>query len=442
MTRHMTSNSRPVDAARIVTREIPVELIRDHPENYNFHPDEQVERLALSHNELGQYRSIVVWQQRDGTFMRVAGHGYSEGAQRAGATMLRCEVLPPDTPASTIKAIMLADNLHATGSEPDDQALVRLLEEQRDAGFNLEALGSSDDALRRMLDSLNDDQDAQPFSGNGGDEFEVDPDNVNVRCKRGDLWQLGDHRLLVDDSTKPENVKRLMGGEKAALMATDPPYGDSWVQKARDMQAHGYVHSHAVLHGSIENDDRNETDLKEFLKAFLEAAKLAGDPPMPFYVWHRAKRIIFETALVETGHFVHQPVVWVKPGFVIGRLHYHPRCEWALHGWRQGNGKCPFYGERNQSDVWEVARENDKIHPTQKPLELFCIPLRNHTQPGEICYEPFAGSGTCLIAAERERRRCYAMELDEKYASVILTRWEAESGQQATLIERAEEGKS
>jgi hypothetical protein len=150
----MTSNARPVDGARIVTREIPVELIHDHPENYNFHPDEQVERLALSHSELGQYRSIVVWEQRDGTFLRVAGHGYSEGAQRAGATTLRCEVLPVDTPSSTVKAIMLADNLHATGSEPDDQALARLLAEQRDAGFSLEALGSSDDLLAALLEEL------------------------------------------------------------------------------------------------------------------------------------------------------------------------------------------------------------------------------------------------------------------------------------------------
>ena len=245
--------------------------------------------------------------------------------------------------------------------------------------------------------------------------------------------------MLVADSTNSENVRRLMQGERAVLMATDPPYGDSWVKKAQDMQAHGYGHSHAVLHGSIENDDKTGKDLKQFLIAFLEAAKYAGDPPMPFYVWHRAKRIIFETALVESGYFVHQPVVCVKPGFVIGRLHYHPRCEWALHGWRQGNGVCSFYGERNQSDVWEVDRENDKVHPTQKPLELFRIPIRNHTKPNEIVYDPFASSGTCIIAAEREGRRAYAMELDEKYASVILERYEAETGEKAQLLERIED---
>lgn len=150
----MTSIPRSVDASRIETRDIPVEQIRDHPENYNFHPEDQIARLASSHNELGQYRSIVVWQQRDGSYVRVAGHGYSAGAARAGATTLRCEVLPVETPAATIKAIMLADNLHATGSEPDTTALVRLLEEQRDAGFSLEALGSSEADLTMLLEAL------------------------------------------------------------------------------------------------------------------------------------------------------------------------------------------------------------------------------------------------------------------------------------------------
>ena len=438
-----------VDASRIITRLISVNDIENHPENPNIHPDKQVEELAVSHSELGQYRSIVVWQRPGGKYIRVTGHGYSAGAMSAGETILRCEVLPEDTPQETVKAIMLADNLHARNSSPDDTLLAQLLQEQHDLGMPLAALGTDEEALRQMLEALGDEVLSQGEAeedeggeqrgvGAGGDDFETDPDVLQIRCKRGELWAMGEHRLLVDDSTKAENVKRLMQGEKASLMATDPPYGDSWIQKAKDMQAHGYGHSHAVLHGSIKSDDLNATDLKAFLITFLEAAKLAGDPPMPFYVWHGAKRIVFEQALIETGYFVHQPVIWVKPGFVIGRLHYHPRCEWALHGWRQGNGKCPFYGERNQSDIWEVARENDKIHPTQKPLELFNIPILNHTNEGEICYEPFAGSGTQIISAERLRRRCYACELDEKYATVILNRWEAETGQTAELVERTE----
>ncbi len=427
----------------IINAIVPIEAIQPHPRNYKIHPPTQIAVLAASHKRFQQYRSVVIWQRPNHEYIQVAGHGIVEAMKERGVTHVRADILPIDTPEEDIEGILIADNTLPLGASENEELLAMLLQEQQDAGYDLASLGSDEEALRQMLESLGDSYlggGGSDGAGAGGDEFDVDPDEIEVRCKRGELWQLGKHRLLVDDSTNPENVKRLMQGEKASLMATDPPYGDSWVQKAKDMQEHGYVHSHAVLHGSIENDDRSATELKAFLMAFLDAAKLAGDAPMPFYVWHGAKRIVFEQALLDTGHFVHQPVVWVKPGFVIGRLHYHPRCEWALHGWRQGNGKCPFYGERNQSDVWEVARENDKIHPTQKPLELFAIPIRNHTKPDEICYEPFAGSGTQIISAERLGRRCYAMEIDERYASVCITRWEAETGQTATLLERESEG--
>jgi len=419
-------------------RMVPVASLYPHEKNYRQHPPEQIRKIKASLERFGQVRSIVIQECENGSYTIVAGHGVVEAATQLKMSELRADVFASWVSETEIRGYLVADNLLGVDAVDDEELLAQLLQEQSDAGFDLASLGSDEETLRQMLESLGDEI-LVGEEGGGGDDYDVDPDAVDVRCKRGELWQLGTHRLLVDDCTIPENVKKLMGGEKAVLMATDPPYGDSWVKKAQDMQAHGYGHSHAVLHGSIESDDLNVTDLKAFLITFLESAKFAGDPPMPFYVWHRAKRIVFETALIETGHFVHQPVVWVKPGFVIGRLHYHPRCEWALHGWRQGNGKCPFYGERNQSDVWEVARENDKVHPTQKPLELFAIPIRNHTKPDEICYEPFAGSGTCLIAAEREGRRCYAMELDEKYATVILNRWEAETGETATLLQRTSE---
>ena len=421
-------------------RVIPLAKLKPHPRNYRSHPESQIAKLVASLQRFGQGRSIVV-QDGPESYLIVAGHGIVEAAKQLHYTELRADILPANWTAEQVSGYLVADNMHSQEAVDDDALLAELLQEQANSGYDLASLGTDDEALRQMLEALGDEYlgSGEQDEGEGGDDYEVDPDTVEVRCKRGELWAMGEHRLLVDDSTKAENVKRLMQGEKASLMATDPPYGDSWVQKAKDMQAHGYGHSRAVLHGSIESDDLNVTDLKAFLITFLEAAKCAGDPPMPFYVWHRAKRIVFEQALIEAGYFVHQPVVWVKPGFVIGRLHYHPRCEWALHGWRKGNGKCPFYGERNQSDVWEVDRENDKIHPTQKPLLLFETPILNHTQEGEICYEPFAGSGTQVIAAERLGRRCYAMELDEKYATVILNRWEEETGQIATLLERGEE---
>src|SRR6266487_1354122 len=336
---------------------VPLHRLFAHPENYRVHPDAQIANLTASLTRFGQGRSIVCQDGPD-RLLIVAGHGVVEAARRLDWQELRADILPTDWTPAQVKGYLIADNLLSAQAEDDTDVLARLLQEQQSAGFDLAALGSDDETLRQMLESLGNGYAGEQEEGDGGDDFDVSPDEVEVRCKRGEIWQLGKHRLLVEDATKPENVKRLMQGEKAVLMATDPPYGDSWVQKAKDMQAHGYGHSRAGLHGSIASDDLSERDLKAFLLAFLEAAKHAGDAPMPIYVWHRAKRIVFETALVEAGYFVHQPIIWVKPGFVIGRLHYHPRCEWALHGWRQGNGTCPFYGERNQSDVWEVEREN------------------------------------------------------------------------------------
>jgi len=201
------------------------------------------------------------------------------------------------------------------------------------------------------------------------------------------------------------------------------------------MHAHGYGHSRAERHGSIASDDKTSKELKIFLDSFLACAKIAGDPPFPAYVWHGAKRMLFEQSLLDAGYLVHQPVIWVKPSFVIGRLHYHPRCEWALHGWLTGNGRCSFYGDRNQSDVWEIARENDKLHPTQKPVILFEIPIKNHTLKGEICYEPFAGSGTQVIACEKLDRNCYMMEIDSHYCDVIIERWQQFTGKEAVKLE-------
>lgn len=300
----------------------------------------------------------------------------------------------------------------------DDTQLAILLNEMEQLYDNIQVPYSETevDEIKGMLSTLD----------TAGSIKEDDPPAVSEEepiTQYGDLWLLAKHRVLCGDSTKAEDVERVMGGEKAVLMATDPPYGDSWVQKARDMAAHGYVHSRAELHGSIESDNLNEADLKAFLDAFLYAAKCAGEPPFPAYVWHRAKRMLFEQSLIDAGYHVHQPVIWVKPGFVIGRLHYHPRCEWALHGWLTGNGPCPFYGERNQSDVWEVDRENDRVHPTQKPVELFAKPIRNHTLDNEVCYDPFAGSGTQVIAAEQLGRRCFSIELECKYCDVIVQRY-------------------
>ena len=172
------STEKRLDASRIETRMIPIDAIEDHSDNYNFHPESQIADLANSHGTFGQYRSIVVWERPNGKYIRVYGHGYSAGARQNGETKLRCEVLPQDTAPETIKAIMVADNLHAKNSEPDQEVLVRLLQEQQDAGFDLASLGSNGESLRQMLESLGDEY---LGDGNGSEGDDVDADELPDR---------------------------------------------------------------------------------------------------------------------------------------------------------------------------------------------------------------------------------------------------------------------
>lgn len=277
-----------------------------------------------------------------------------------------------------------------------------------------------------------------PAPGNGGDDFDTTPEETQTRVKKGDLWQLGKHRLLCGDSTKAEDVARVMGSARAALMNTDPPYGVSYVQKARDMHRLGYGHSQAATDLDIESDEMSGEELTAFLVASLGLGLEYAAEKCAIYVWHPdARRREFMASLDELGVFIHQIVIWLKPGFVLGRCNYHHRFEPSFHGWPKG-ARPEFFGERNQSNVWEIGRENDKVHPTQKPVELFSIPIRNHTKPGEVIYEPFSGSGSQFIAAEREGRKCYGLESEPKYCNVILSRWEAETGKEAKLLERVD----
>jgi len=387
-----------------------------HELNARRHPGKQRDALRGSLNAVGWVAPVIVSAK---TGKILDGHARVEEALSQGE----------ESPVPFVE-VDVSENEERTILATFDPITGLATYEREALDALLREVDTGEAALQEMLSELAAREGLYlDEAGAMGDPSDAEPQidraaelNKKWKVKPGDLWLIGSHRLLCGDSTNAEDVARVMGGEKAKLMNTDPPYGDSWVQKARDMQKHGYGHSHAVLHGEIESDDKTGDELKAFLDAFLAAAKQAGDAPFPAYVWHRAKRMLFEQALMDAGYHVHQPVIWVKPGFVIGRLHYHPRCEWALHGWLKGNGICPFYGERNQSDVWDVSRENDKIHPTQKPLKLFETPILNHTKAGEVVYEPFAGSGSQLVAAQNLNRRCYGIEISPDYCAVILER--------------------
>ena len=246
------------------------------------------------------------------------------------------------------------------------------------------------------------------------DDFEI-PETIKTDIKLGDIFQIGNHRLLCGDSTKKEDVERLMNGEKASIMNTDPPYGIAYVENAKSK-------GQSKKSVNIENDELNGEALQAFLEAVIRAAVPNLIDACPFYLWHpMLTQGTFFAAAAAAAILINRQIIWVKPSLVFGRGDYHWKHELCFYGWRKGH-KPVFYGERNQTTIWEIGRENDKIHPTQKPIELFAIPLKNHTKKWEIAFEPFGGSGSQFVACEQLNRKCYGIEISPEYCQVIIDR--------------------
>ena len=259
-----------------------------------------------------------------------------------------------------------------------------------------------------------------------------------VRTKPGDLYLLGPHRLLCGDSTKAEDVVRLMGTERAGLMNTDPPYGIAYDNTDRP----GVAKKSKTA--AVANDSLADEKLQAFLEsAFRAATASALTPKAAWYLWHaHLTQGFFAAAAAAAANVVlSRQIIWVKPVLLLSRGQYHWKHEPCFFGWVKGN-QPPDYGlgkgERTQTTVWEVnsvTRQERKEwnHSTPKPVKLFEIPIVKHLKEGEICYEPFAGTGPQFIAAEMHGRRCFGLELDPQFCDVIVDRWEAFSGQKAKV---------
>lgn len=411
---------------KLVIEHVSISDLKEWGDNPRYH---NVEAIRRSMERFGVRWPIIVNRR---TMQVEAGHGRLKALQELGE--MEVPVLFVDDDDLTAKAFAIADNRTQELTQWDEQGLAHVLTEL-EAGGELEPTAFSIDDLNELLRKLG------RFEGETFDveaAMQAAPEQ-RANTQPGEIWQLGRHRLMCGDSTKAGDINRLMNGEKARLMATDPPYGDSWVQKARDMHRLGYGHSQAERREVIEADDFDTKKFHDFLVAWIgSATEIALAKGAVIYVWHGAKRIEFELALRDAGFHIHQAIIWKKPSFVIGRLNYHPQCEWALHGWLKGNGRPPFLGERNQADVWELQREGGWNHPTQKPVALFGKPMINHLNIKGLAYDPFVGSGTAIIAAEQTGRICYGMEIIPYYCDVAIARWEAFTGSQAVLVEERE----
>lgn len=247
--------------------------------------------------------------------------------------------------------------------------------------------------------------------------------------KTGDLWGMGEHRLICGDCTDAAVVERVMGGERAALFATDPPYGAN----AGNI---GFTAQRDELE-LITNDDLVDTTMQRWLETVFCTWVPVLNENAAWYLWHPMLTQGYFAAAAAAAVIIHRQIIWVKEQFIFGRGDYHWQHELCFFGWIQGH-RPPFYGERNQSTVWRVpwgVKRSEIGHPTAKPSELWDAPIRNHTKPGEICAEPFCGSGAQIIACERLGRRCRAVEIAPRYVAVALQRFYDMTGIEPVLLE-------
>lgn len=255
------------------------------------------------------------------------------------------------------------------------------------------------------------------------DDFDEEHEPIVCRCKRGDIWQLGEHRVMCGDSSKAEDVAALMGGGLADMLLTDPPYGVSYVGGTKDAL-------------TIKNDSLDDDSLETFLVDTLGSAMQYLKNGGAFYIWHAdLKGLQFRRAVNAIGLTVRECLIWNKNSLVLGRQDYQWKHEPCLYGWKDGAAHR-WYGGRSKTTVIDCNRPTrNGEHPTMKPVALFAELVVNSTSEGDIILDVFGGSGTTLIAAEQLNRKARLMELDEHYCDVIITRWEKLTGQKASKLE-------
>ena len=318
------------------------------------------------------------------------------------------------------KALRIADNQLALNAGWDEELLRIELSELQDVEFNMDLLGFDLDEIESILngpDFDEEEEDAEVIEDEAPEE-EV----VEKRCKRGDIWQLGKHRLMCGDSTSLSDVKKLMNGATADLLITDPPYNINYEGSTKDKL-------------SILNDNMDSESFRIFLKSAFSCADEVMKAGAVFYIWHGdSEGYNFRGACSDVGWTIRQCLIWNKNQLIIGRQDYQWKHEPCLYGWKAGAAHL-WTSDRTQTTVIDFDKpQRNGEHPTMKPVGLFDYQIRNNTEQGHIVLDLFGGSGTTIIACEQNNRIAYSMELDERYCDVILARWEALTGQQAERL--------
>ncbi len=399
----------------------PVERLKPYANNARTHSPEQVTKIAASITEFGFTNPILV-DSSDGI---IAGHGRLMAAQRLGMREVPVILLDHLTDAQR-RAYILADNRLALDAGWDEDVLSQELAALNADGFDLGLTGFNDEELDRLLADALDPED-EP-TGDADAVPEPQPDPISVL---GDVWVLGRHRLMCGDSTSVDAFDRLMPGESADLIFTDPPYGMSYGGGRSAGEYSKLPGGRGIKrYGMIKNDDLQGDDLIALVRDALATAKAKakeGAAAYACFTWRTYAE--FEAALESAGYEVKACIVWDKKSIGLGISHYRPQHEFIFYCGGQ------WYGDKSQSDVWYMSRGNTGAYvpPTQKPVELIERALHNSSKKGDLVIDCFGGSGSTLIACESTGRSARLMELDPKYVDVIVRRWQEFTGKQASL---------
>jgi len=390
----------------------PTTKLLPYVRNARQHSDEQIAQIAASIAEFGFVNPILTGA--DGVL--VAGHGRLAAARKLGLPTVPVVVLDHLTPTQR-RALVLADNRLAELATWDDALLRIELEALQDDGFDLDLTGFDADALAELL------ADEEPQI-EGRTEDDAIPEMPEEPVSRpGDVWRLGPHRLVCGDATTAEAYARLFpDGERADMVFTDPPYNVNYANSAKD-KLRG-------KHRPILNDALGE-GFYDFL--FDALALIMAHTRGAIYVAMSSSELdTLQAAFRAAGGHWSTFIIWAKNTFTLGRSDYQRQYEPILYGWPEGATRH-WCGDRDQGDVWQIKKpaKND-LHPTMKPVDLVERAIRNSSRPGDVVLDPFGGSGTTLIAAEKAGRVARLIELDPKYADVIVRRWQDWTGQQAT----------
>ncbi len=388
----------------------PTEKLVPYARNARTHSEEQVAQIAASIVEFGFTNPILAGS--DGVI--VAGHGRLAAAQKLGLETVPVVVLDHLTPTQR-RALIIADNRIAENAGWDDAMLRIELQSLQEDGFNLDITGFDADALAEIMAGEETTIDGQT------DDDAVPEVSATPISRPGDVWELGKHRLVCGDATDPKSYELLMADAKADMVFTDPPYNVDYANSAKDK-----------MRGKdrpILNDNLGD-GFYDFLLAALTPMleRCAG---ATYIAMSSSELDTLQSTFRAAGGKWSTFIIWAKNTFTLGRADYQRQYEPILYGWPEGQNRH-WCGDRDQGDVWNIKKpQKNDLHPTMKPVELVERAIRNSSRPGDIVLDPFGGSGTTLIAAEKTGRIGWLIELDPKYVDVIVRRWQDWSGQEA-----------